>query len=109
MRGMDPAQMVYLGYGIFQYDLQYVILDEAFFRDKQWYDFDQCLAPGMKELKSKFASTHDLWDAVRAYNGSGSDAEQYKQNVKYYYAICERTWNTGPPTPRERNTQSSQS
>lgn len=97
LRGLGPKQWVYAGYGIFQYDLQYVTSDEAFFRDRQWYEIDQSFARVMDELKSKFELTRDLWEAVRAYNGSGPRAEQYKRNVKHYFAICERTWNATPP------------
>ena len=98
LRGYGPKQWVYAGYGIFQYDLQYVIPDETFFRNRQWYDIDECLERVMKELKAKHAITHDLWEAVRAYNGSGPRAEQYKRNVRHYFSICERTWSLAPPT-----------
>ncbi|MEQ1695251.1 MAG: hypothetical protein ABL901_05350 [Hyphomicrobiaceae bacterium] len=96
LRGWGPASWVYDGYGIFQYDLQFVLDDEAFFREKQWYDFEQCLARVMKELKSKY--THDLWDAVQAYNGSGPRAERYRRFVQHFFSICERNWSvvTGP-------------
>lgn len=98
LRNLGSKQWVYAGYGIFQYDLQYVISDEAFFRDRQWYEIDQSLTRVMSELKSKFQTTGELWEAVRAYNGSGPRAEQYKRNVKHYFAICERTWNAAPPS-----------
>jgi hypothetical protein len=53
----------------------------------------------MKELKGKFAVTHDLWGSVRAYNGSGPHAEQYKMNVRHYFGVCEPVWNASqPPT-----------
>lgn len=92
LRGFGPKQWVYCGYGLFQYDLQHVISDEAFFRHKQWYDIDVCLIKVMSELKTKYAATHDLWEAVRAYNGSGASAQTYKHNVQHFFAICERTW-----------------
>jgi hypothetical protein len=97
LRGYGPKQWVYKGYGIFQYDLQDVTTDETFFREKQWYDIDECLARVMKELKGKFAATHDLWEAVRAYNGSGPHAEQYKMNVRHYFGVCEPVWKASQP------------
>jgi hypothetical protein len=97
LRGYGPKQWVYKGYGLFQYDLQYVTTDEAFFRDRKWFDVDESLARVMQELKAKFVATHDLWEAVRAYNGSGPRAEQYKRNVRHYFDICERTWAQAPP------------
>lgn len=34
LRGYSPRQWVYKGYGIYQYDLQHVLTNEAFFREK---------------------------------------------------------------------------
>jgi hypothetical protein len=86
LRGMSDTSWVYKGYGLFQYDLQYVLSDEAFFRDKQWYDFDTCLAKAVGELTKKYAITHELWSAVKAYNGSGPAADAYSANVKQFTA-----------------------
>jgi hypothetical protein len=97
LRGYGPQQWVYKGYGIFQYDLQDVITDEAFFRERKWHDFEESLARVMKELKGKFAVTGELWEAVRAYNGSGARAERYKRNVRHYFGVCEPVWNQAPP------------
>jgi hypothetical protein len=85
-RGMGPKAWVYKGYGIFQYDLQHVANDEAFFRDRLWRDFDECLSRAVAELMAKFATKGELWAAVKAYNGSGARAEQYKENVKIFTA-----------------------
>jgi hypothetical protein len=89
MQGYGDKQWVYKGYGIFQYDLQYVRPDEAFFRQKKWYDFSECLQRCCKELDSKLAASHgDLWQAIKKYNGSGPRAEQYMQNVKIFTTYC---------------------
>jgi hypothetical protein len=88
LRGYGPQRWVYKGYGIYQYDLQYVIADEEFFREKQWYQFEQCLKRLMKELKEKFAAHHDLWKAIRAYNGSGQNATSYANNVIQLAHYC---------------------
>jgi hypothetical protein len=88
MRGYGPKRWVYKGYGIFQYDLQHIVADEAFFRDKRWYDFRTCMGKAMKELKAKHAQTGDLWRAIKSYNGSGPRAEQYMRNVKAFTPIC---------------------
>ena len=66
---------------MFQYDLQSVKTDEAFFRERKWYDFDECLKRVMKELASKYKAHKDVWKAVRAYNGSGAGAARYVNNV----------------------------
>jgi hypothetical protein len=87
-RGLQPKQWVYKGYGIFQYDLQKVDHDEAFFRQKEWYDFDKCLDRAVRELNEKFAAKKDLWKAVKAYNGSGPKATQYANNVKIFTGYC---------------------
>jgi len=90
LRGMGPKQWVYKGYGIFQYDLQFVVNDEAYFRFKQWYDFSICLRRVMKELTAVFARNGgNLWEAVRGYNGSGQGARDYRDNVKDYFPIAQ--------------------
>jgi hypothetical protein len=81
LRGFKPASWVYKGYGVFQYDLQYVETDEGFFRDKEWYQFTASLERAMKELVSKYKKHNDLWKAIRAYNGSGPSATDYANNV----------------------------
>ena len=88
-RGLAPASIVYKGYGIFQYDLQHVRSDEAFFRTKQWYSFTECVNRAVMELKRKFDATDDIQEAVRAYNGSGPRAEQYARDVMRLLPFCE--------------------
>jgi hypothetical protein len=84
IRGMGPVDWIYKGYGIFQYDLQFVRDDEQFFRQKLWYDFGECLKRLMKELKRVWNDYNDLFAAIKAYNGSGKRAEVYAQNVIAY-------------------------
>lgn len=88
LRGFGPQNWVYKGYGVYQYDLQYVLEDEAFFRQKGWYKYEECLKRLMKELKSKYAIHGDIWKTVRAYNGSGASATQYANNVIQYTQYC---------------------
>lgn len=88
LRHYAPRAWLYKGYGLFQYDLQHVKTDEAFFRERQWYDFGRCLEKVMKELKEKHAATGDLWRAVRAYNGSGPKATQYANHVMRFVEWC---------------------
>lgn len=85
LRGLKPANYLYKGYGIFQYDLQFVKIDRDFFEKKLWYSFDECLERVMTELKAKYAVKKELWAAVKGYNGAGPAAEQYKVNVKAFY------------------------
>lgn len=82
LRGMGPRDWVYKGYGIFQYDLQHVRTDETFFRNRQWYELPAVLDRVMKVLQRKFKATGELWAAVKAYNGSGPRADEYREHVK---------------------------
>lgn len=88
LRGFGPQEWVYKGYGIFQYDLQYVLEDERFFRDKQWYQFEECLKRLTRELQAKFARHNDIWRAVKAYNGAGDRATEYANNVMQFAEYC---------------------
>jgi hypothetical protein len=88
LRGFGPKDWVYKGYGIYQYDLQHVTDNEAFFRQKQWYQHDRCLAMLMRELREKYAAQQDLWKAIRAYNGSGPSATDYANNVIQFAHYC---------------------
>jgi hypothetical protein len=88
LRGFGPKDWVYKGYGIYQYDLQAVTDDEAFFRERKWYDFAQCLDRVMKELKEKYKTQKDIWKAIKAYNGSGDAATRYANNVIQFAAYC---------------------
>ncbi len=82
LRGWGSKQWVYAGYGIFQYDLQHILTDEAFFREKRWYNIDDCLDKVITELKNKWKNNlNDLFHTIKAYNGSGSKAENYANSV----------------------------
>lgn len=86
LRDFSPAEWVYKGYGIFQYDLQHIERDPDFFLKKLWRDFGQCLDRCMRELRTKFeASSGDLRETVRRYNGSGERAETYADHVLQMY------------------------
>lgn len=85
-RGFQPADYLYKGYGIFQYDLQHVKTDKSFFADKLWYSIDECVSRLMKELNLKWSlHINDMFNTVRAYNGSGSKAEEYARKVSQFY------------------------
>ncbi len=88
-RGLASANMVYKGYGIFQYDLQHVLTDESFFRERKWYSFDECVSRVVSELTKKYQATGDIQEAVRAYNGSGLKAQRYAQDVMRLLPYCE--------------------
>lgn len=87
-RGFSPATWVYKGYGIFQYDLQYVKKDQAFFENRKWYDFGECLSRLKSELMRKFAAKQDVMLSIQAYNGSGPRSEAYLENVKHFITFC---------------------
>lgn len=84
VRGLGPNQWLYKGYGIFQYDLQFVTTDRAFFEQKQWYSIDKCIDKVMKELSFKWNIYHDMFKTIKGYNGSGARAEEYANNVTVF-------------------------
>lgn len=87
LHGWAPKQWVYAGYGIFQYDLQSIITDPAFFEQKQWYSIDECLKRVIKELSMKWSEhSGDLFSTIKAYNGSGIHADNYAKNVSQFLA-----------------------
>jgi hypothetical protein len=90
LRGLGPLQIVYKGYGIFQYDLQHVKADETFFKNRMWHQMDGCLSRLTQELDRCFAEAHlgNTHDAVRRYNGSGPAAETYADNVMAFADFC---------------------
>lgn len=67
-RDLPPSDWVYKGYGIFQYDLQHIVNDEAFFVNKQWHSMDDCLKKVMQELKLKWSINKDMFKTIRVYN-----------------------------------------
>ena len=81
LRGFKPWRQIYNGYGIFQYDLQFVLDDPDFFRRREWYSFRSCLDRCLLELTHAYARTGNVPEAIRAYNGSGPAARQYRDNV----------------------------
>jgi hypothetical protein len=81
------------GFGIFQYDLQFFQTNPDYFLEKRWYEFDQCLARCVEELKSKLISTYgrdktsltdqEMVYVAIAYNrGSVDFSRGFKQGFK---------------------------
>lgn len=89
IRGLSPWTKVYKGYGLFQYDLQFIKDDRGFWDKKLWYSFDEVLKRVMKELNVKYARQGTVGEAIRAYNGSGRAARQYRDNVLHYARLAE--------------------
>lgn len=83
--GYSESHFLYKGYGLFQYDLQHVKTDEPFFRNKLWYNFDECVIRLISELKSK--DHGDLFETIKYYNGSGQNAENYAKNVLEFVEV----------------------
>ncbi|HEY5705975.1 MAG TPA: hypothetical protein VIS96_10410 [Terrimicrobiaceae bacterium] len=91
LRRFGPKNWIYKGYGIFQYDLQFVTEDEGYFRFRQWHDFGACVNRVIKELNSIYARNGgNLWEAVRAYNGGGQAARNYRDNVKEFTPAAQK-------------------
>jgi len=88
LRGFQPKNWVYKGYGLFQYDLQHVLTDETFFRDRKWYLMGECLFRSMNLLNEKYRIYQDIWKAIKAYNGTGPAATRYANNVMQFAAYC---------------------
>ena len=89
MQKWSDRPWVYKGYGLFQYDLQHVEVDRDFFENRRWYSFDNCLKKCIGELDTKLRATNgDLWEAIRKYNGSGTKARQYREDVRALTAVC---------------------
>ncbi|OLP57810.1 hypothetical protein BJF93_13220 [Xaviernesmea oryzae] len=99
-RGLKPTGQLYYGYGIFQYDLQHIRNDEQFWRatpdDRTadpsrtglWGDLNACLDRLFQELDSKRQKyPSDLRQTIRAYNGSGKNAEAYADIVMRFSRI----------------------
>jgi hypothetical protein len=88
------------GYGIFQYDIQFLQSDSSFFLQYGWYDFGQCLTRLVKELNAalkraygsnKTSLTDDemMYVAI-AYNAGhvvvgGGPKQGYKDGGGVYY------------------------
>lgn len=64
------------GFGIFQYDLQFFLTNRDYFLERRWYNFDDCLAVCLKELKS----------ALRTAYGPGK--RTLTEEEKVYVAIA---------------------
>lgn len=85
-REYSPKKWVYCGWGIFQYDLQYILKDEVFWRQKQWYSIDECLKRLLQELNTKWKANPGNYSKIfETYNGSGQRARDYSSNVMQYY------------------------
>lgn len=46
------------GYGLFQYDLQHFVADPTYFLEKQWGDFNHCIAKCIGELDDALQRTY---------------------------------------------------
>jgi hypothetical protein len=79
-------------FGIFQYDIQAFKHDPGYFLNKDWYDFQKCVAKCLMELHSGWGTTYprktNLSDAelvyvAIAYNkGSADTSKSIRQGFK---------------------------
>ncbi|MBV8174373.1 MAG: hypothetical protein JO151_07385 [Verrucomicrobia bacterium] len=81
------------GFGIFQYDLQFVKKDPDYFLKKQWADFGICLGKVLTELKeaskrvfgsgkTSLTDTEQVFVAIAYNRGSVSLSKGFKQGFK---------------------------
>jgi hypothetical protein len=81
------------GFGIFQYDIQFFKTNPDYFLEKRWYNFNECLAVCLQELKAALnrvygPNKHTLTDeemvyVAIAYNrGSVNFARGFKQGYR---------------------------
>jgi hypothetical protein len=87
MQGWHDAPYLYKGYGIFQYDLQNIVTDETFFRNKLWYNMSDCMQRLVMEINSKTRLASNLHSILKAYNGAGEKAEKYANQVIELYNL----------------------
>lgn len=87
--GWGSKNWVYCGYGIFQYDLQAILIDYDFFANKEWYSFEKCLDRCVKELMGKYAIVKNVPKSIETYNGYGQAAENYRDNVLQFIQYSE--------------------
>jgi hypothetical protein len=100
LMGWKKVDWIYKGYGIFQFDLQFVKSAKYrdYFEKRQWHDFDLCLTLVMEELAGTWkrvttsspsaSKAEQIRLAIKAYNGSGARAEAYSNNVIYYTGVA---------------------
>jgi hypothetical protein len=82
LRELPAAQIVYKGYGIFQYDLQNILTDSDFFANRGWADIHACLDRLVQILSVKLSRAQgNIAEAVKAYNGAGPAADRYAAAV----------------------------
>jgi len=90
----SSSNYVYAGYGLFQYDLQYIKTDEKFFRNKEWYIFENIVEKVIKELSQKYKENkRNMRKTIISYNGSGKKAINYAKNVFFYNKVIEKECN----------------
>lgn len=98
-RGYQPTGNLLYGYGLFQYDLQNILTDPAFWRDNVpgssvaglWGDVGACTDRLVKEMNRKIARhPGDLKSAVSAYNGTGPNARAYGEIVMKFMDLAQQ-------------------
>jgi hypothetical protein len=89
---MNPNKFCH-GYGIFQYDIQFFQTNPAYFLEKRWYNFANCLAVCLQELQEALKRTYkpakqvlteeEMVYVAIAYNkGSVNLLKKFKQGYR---------------------------
>jgi hypothetical protein len=96
---LNPKKFCH-GFGIFQHDIQFFKTNPAYFLERRWYSFENCLAVGLSELQAALKRAYgsgknllteeEMVYVAIAYNrGSVDFARKFKQGYrdesgKYY-------------------------
>lgn len=93
-QGRGGTGQLRYGYGLFQNDLQNIIVEPEFWMSPApsadshvlglWGDADACVDYCLRRLAAKYAGVRDVHRAVRDYNGGSVSADIYLENVKVY-------------------------
>ncbi len=97
-RGLFETGLLMYGYGLFQNDLQNILTKPKFWTDPApsgeakaaglhgaWGDIEVSTDYFISMLNDKYKQVgHDVWRAIKAYNGTGPSAEIYMENVQLY-------------------------
>jgi hypothetical protein len=89
---LNPKKFCH-GFGIFQYDIQFFKTNPAYFLEKRWHNFDDCLAVCLNELRAALRRAYSpdkrtltdeemVYVAIAYNRGSVNFARKFKQGYR---------------------------